>query len=153
MGYKDDVAEYAETWDEAKAGGSQLPEGVYQARISVARIQENRFRDSAWQLFVVYEDMGGAGSQPMYYDLDTDIGIMLAKRVTRDLGWEAADEPGALLKLEEVCQSGFFEDLIVEIRVKDKPGEEKVFKQVFINKLLGKGVPAAGGNTDDDIPF
>lgn len=155
--FKEDMAEFVEQWDEAKAGGSQLPEGVYQARIQIARVEySDKFE--TWQLFIVYEDLAGAGSQPMWYDLQHEVGAALAKRVTRDLGWARADEPGALLELEEACQSGFFEDLVVEIRVKDKPGDERVFKQVFINKLLGRGLDSqaampTGKPADDDIPF
>lgn len=159
MGFKEDMQEYAEQWDEAKAGGNQLAEGVYQAKIDVCRVEySDRFE--TWQLFIVYEDLAGSGSQPMWYDLQHEVGAALAKRVTRDLGWAKADEPGALLELEEACQSGFFEDLIVEIRVKDKPGDERIFKQVFINKLLGRGehsqaAMATAGKPadDDDIPF
>jgi hypothetical protein len=156
MGYKEDMAEYAEQWDEAKLGGNELKEGVYQAKIAIARVEQSQFNDE-WQFFVVFEDLGGSGSQPMWYNLQHEVGAALAKRVTRDLGWEGADQPGALLELPEVCAAGFFEDLVVEIRVKDKPGDERVFKQVFINKLLGKGEPgqvavAATGDSDD-IPF
>lgn len=158
MGFKEDMAEYAEQWDEAKLGGNNLAEGIYQAKIAIARVEQSQF-DDAWQFFVVYEDLAGSGSQPMWYNLEHEVGASLAKRVTRDLGWERADQPGALLELEEACQSGFFEDLIVEIRVRDKPGEERVFKQVFINKLLGRGadsqaaMPTGGKADDDDIPF
>lgn len=155
--FKEDMAEHASKWDEAKAGGSNLAEGVYQAKIAIARVEKSTYSDE-WQFFVVYEDLGGTGSQPMWYDLEHEIGAGLAKRVARDLGWDKADEPNAVLELEEACQSGFFEDLVVEIRVKDKPGESKVFKQVFINKLLGRGensqatVPGTAP-TEDDIPF
>lgn len=158
MSFKEDMKEYAEVWDEAKLGGNQLAEGVYQAKIAIARVEQSQF-DDAWQLFIVYEDLAGSGSQPMWYNLQHEVGAALAKRVTRDLGWDRADEPGALLELEETCQSGFFEDLIVEIRVKDKPGDERVFKQVFINKLLGRGensqaqMPTGKPADDDDIPF
>lgn len=152
MGFKEDMADYADQWDEASTGGNQLAEGVYQAKIGVCRVEQSTFNDH-WQLFVVYEDLGGSGAQPMWYDLEHEVGAALAKRVTRDLGWERADKPGALLELEEACQSGFFEDLIVEIRVKDKPGEDRVFKQVFINKLLGRGEGAQAPPTGDEIPF
>lgn len=149
------MSEYAEQWDNAKAGGgSSLPEGVYQARIKVSRVERAQFDPYPWQLFIVFEDMAGAGEQPMWYNLEHEVGASLAKRVTRDLGWEKAEEAGALLELEDVCASGFFDDLVCEIRVKDKPGEERTFKQVFVNKLLGRATATAGATaSDDDIPF
>lgn len=152
--YETEMQEYADTWDEAKVGGrSELPEGPYQAKIKVARVERSNFDDS-WQFFVVFEDTGGAGEQPMWYNLQHEVGAALAKRVSRDLGWEEAEEAGALLKLKAVAESGFFLDRIVEIRVKDKPGEDRVFKQVFINKLLGVGEPSGERPPDDDdIPF
>lgn len=151
--YEEEMAEYAEQWDEAKTGGNQLAEGVYQARIKVARVEySDRFE--TWQFFVVYEDLNGSGEQPMWYDLQHEVGAALAKRVAMDLGWDGATEEGALLKLKGVAEEGFFLDKIVDIRVKDKPGDERVFKQVFINKLHGTGSPAIGGKpTEDDIPF
>lgn len=156
MSYEDEIEEYADQWDNAQAGGSRLPEGVYQARIKVSRVEfSDRFE--TWQLFIVFEDMGGAGEQPMWYDLQHEVGAALAKRITRDLGWEGAEEPGALKQLKAVCEEGFFLDTVCEIRVKDKPGEERVFKQVFINRVLGKAAPdtASSGTpvADDDIPF
>lgn len=154
--FKEDMQEYSGQWDEATVGGNQLAEGVYQAKIAVCRVEPSQFDDS-WQLFIVYEDLAGSGAQPMWYNLQHEVGAALAKRVTRDLGWERAEQPGALLELEDACRSGFFEDLIVEIRVKDKPGEERTFKQVFINKLLGRGADSQAAMpatpTDDDIPF
>ena len=150
--YEEEMQEYAEQWDEARTGGSQLAEGIYQARIKVARVEySDRFE--TWQFFVVFEDLNGSGEQPMWYDLQHEVGAALAKRVSMDLGWEEAAEPGALLKLKAVAEEGYFLDKIVEIRVKDKPGDERVFKQVFINKLLGTAKPSDGTPTEDDIPF
>lgn len=150
--YKEEMAEFVEQWDEAETRGSRgnLPEGIYQTKISVARVEKSDW--DTWQLFIVFEDLGGAGEQPMWYNLEHEVGAALAKGICLSLGWEDAAEPGALLKLEEVCASGFFLDKVVEIRVKDKQGEDKVFKQVFINKLLGHAAPTATAS-GDDIPF
>src|SRR5690349_21245651 len=64
--FKEDMAEYAEQWDEAKAGGNQLAEGIYQAKIDVCRVEySDRFE--AWQLSIVCEGLAGSASRRTWY--------------------------------------------------------------------------------------
>lgn len=155
--YEEEMAEYSATADEQshESGGNRLPEGQYQAQIKISRVEKSQRFDN-WQWFVVYEDLGGAGEQPMWYDLENEIGQGIARKVAFALGWEDAAKDGWLLKLKAVADEGFFLDKVVDINVRWKPGETRDFAQVFINKLHGDGVP--GGRTaapldDDDIPF
>lgn len=150
--FEEEMAEFASQWDDAETqtGAGSLPEGVYQAKIKVARVEKSDW--DTWQLFLVFEDLNGAGEQRMWYNLEHKVGAALAKGICLSLGWEDAAKPRALLQLEKVCASGFFLDKVVEIRVKDKQGEDKVFKQVFINKLLGHAASAEVAS-GDDIPF
>lgn len=151
--YKEEMEESANVWDAAEdRSGEKLAAGRYQnAAITTSRVQKSE-RTDEWQLFLVWQDMDTGGQVPMWYDIEQPIGASLAKSITKRLGWEQADEPKAVLALEDLCESGFFLDFSLDITVKDKPGETQTFKQVFINHVHGHAAPG-GADKDDDIPF
>ncbi len=151
MGYREEMAEHTEGWEEAEvmAGREKLAAGVYaDASITTSRMQKSD-RTNEWQLFLVYTDNETGGEVPMWYDIEQKIGASIAKGILSTLGWDKVDDPAGVLELEDLCESGFFQRFSLSITVKDKPGETVTFKQVFINSVRDAGSTP----TEDDIPF
>lgn len=152
--FEDEMAEYQEEWAEAQDSAGErgmLPDGDYQARITESRVEKSSWDE--WQLYLKYEDLGGAGSIRSWDSLQHEVGRSIAAERTKKLGYE-----GEITGLEAACEAGEFVDLVVDIRVKTKAGDTKDFKQVYVNRCYGKvggeGVPEASATpTDDDIPF
>jgi len=157
--YEEDIEEFVEQWDEIQPFGSgrELRADDYQAKIAVSRVERAPWEPNPWTWYVEYEAISPGvhhhemGTQPMRYDLEHKMGESLAKGIAQQLGWEDADKPGSLRNFRKVVESGLFDDVVCDIRVKDKPGESKTFKQVFINGVHGKHVDS--GPVDADIPF
>lgn len=151
MGYREEMAEHTDAWNEAQGmgGGDKLAAGFYNdASITTSRMQKSD-RTQEYQLFLVYTDNESGGTVPMWYDVEQKIGADIAKGILIKLGWEKANEPDSILELEDLCESGFFQNFRLAIEVRDKPGETVTFKQVFIRQVHSTGATAS----EDDIPF
>ncbi len=150
----DDIAAYLKQYDEEfeeievkEGGGGGLPDGTYQAKVKICRVEEADWGDT--QLFLMFEDLGGKGTQGIWDNLDHEVGRSIAKSHLSAMGWS-----GKLSELPGSCASGFFDDLVVDIRVKDNHKDDKVYKAVYINKLYGKaGSVQEVAEGDDDFPF
>lgn len=148
MSFADHLAQYDEEWEEleVRTGGGGLPEGPYQAKIVIARVEESNWGDT--QLALGFEDINGKGMQMVWDNLDSEIGRSIAKSHLAALGFD-----GKLSDLPDACESGRFNDLVVDIRVKDNKKDDKIYKAVYINKLYGTSAFPATDIGDDDVPF
>lgn len=150
MSFAEHLSQYDEEWEdiEVRTGGGGLPEGTYQAKIAVFRVEESNWGDT--QLAIGFEDLGGKGMQMVWDNLDSEVGRSIAKSHLSSLGWD-----GKLSNLPGACELGEFDDLVVDIRVKDNVKDEKVYKAVYINRLYGKSANPGGSAPadDDDVPF
>ena len=148
--FEEELEQFDDEWDETevRTGGAILAEGVYQAKITTARVERSDWDTLQWAL--TFEDLGGKGFVSTWCNLEEEIGRSIAKTYATQLGYE-----GKLSKLPAACASGTFEDLVVQIKVKDKHKDNKVYKIVYINKLLGKNAGVEGNDFDgdDDLPF
>lgn len=157
MSFEKDMEQYEDDWagDMEKESSAQvLPEGTYQAKVAESRVGQTGW-DDAWEFVLRFEDLNGKGTVTAWDSLETEIGRSIAASHAKALGYD-----GKLGGLQEHCESGAFDDLVCEIRVKDRNVEEKTYKSVYINRLFGKldtqeavGVASGGGTSDDDIPF
>jgi hypothetical protein len=130
--------------------GQVLNEGVYQARVAEMRVGQTGW-DDTWELFIKFEDMNGQGQVSTWDSLETEIGRDIAAQHVRPLGYD-----GKLTGLKQAVESGMFDDLVCEIKVKDNVKETKTYKIVYVNRLFGKleDAVATGAKTaDDDVPF
>lgn len=162
MTFESEMKEFDQQWaeDQERTPGL-LPDGVYQgenaAQITECLIQERDGRYS-WVIkfeadYTVVKDgktITGHGSVRKFGNLDHEIGRSIAAQDARRLGFN-----GKLSELRKECEKGTFDDLLCEIKVETKPGTERDFTNVYINKVLGKGDAAThrSSPTDDDIPF
>lgn len=161
MGFADEMEQFDEQWEEDKIRErpgqdfKTLPDGKHQVLISESKIIQNDSGAYSW--FMRFQNK--QGSIRKWNNLDHEVGRSVAALDGKMLGYE-----GKLTGLEEACETGMFDDLICEINIKTKPGEERDFTNVYINRVLGKGDPAdfaEGGEgegsqesvADDDIPF
>lgn len=154
--FENDMEQHEEEWSDAmdqQRSQEVLPAGVYQARVAAMRVEQTGW-DDTWELFIRFEDLNGAGAVSVWDNLESEIGRSIAASHVKALGYE-----GNLGKLDTACASGSFDDLVVEIRVKDNVKEDKTYKAVYVNRLFGKledGVAPttpAGVRDSDDIPF
>lgn len=158
--FQQELAQWDDDWREqqekATAGGKVLEAGHYQARVVISRVERSDWDDLT---FVTrFEDVNGAGIVTQYDNLAHDVGRSIAAGRCKALGYE-----GPLSGLPQACADGFFDDLIVDIAVKDKPAKDdpaKIYKVVYVNRLHGRAanVGASGGGAtfpadSDDIPF
>lgn len=162
MSFEKEMKQYDEQWetDQATTPG-MLPDGEYKGN-NAAQITESVIseRDGAysWSLkftaeYDVQTDSGASrarGSVRKWYNFDHEVSRSIAAQDAKRLGYF-----GPLSGLEKACMDGQFDDLVCEIKVETKPGTDRDFTNVYINKVLGKSeaVAAAASPTDDDIPF
>lgn len=150
MSFAEHLSQYDQEWEEieVRSGGGGLPEGTYQAKIVVSRVEESNWGDT--QLALGFEDLGGKGMQMVWDNLDSEIGRSIAKSHLAALGWD-----DKLSDLPAACEAGLFDNLVVDIRVKDNVKDEKVYKAVYINRLYGTSANPGGSASadDDDVPF
>lgn len=157
MSFQEDMAQYEEEWSgdmEKESAAKVLDAGTYQAKVAESRIGQTGW-DDGWEFVLRFQDLAGAGQVTCWDSLETEIGRTIAASHAKALGYD-----GNLGGLKQHCESGSFDDLVCEIRVKDnikgEPGAEKTYKAVYVNRLFGKldetATPAAD-TPDDDIPF
>jgi hypothetical protein len=153
--FEEEMRGFEEEWTSAQenagTGGGMLPDGDYQAKIIESRVEMSDWDE--WQLYLKYEDLGGAGEIRSWDSLQHEVGRSIAAERTKRLGYD-----GTLADLEAAVVAGDFIDLVVDIRVKTKKGDTRDFKQVYVNRCYGKagdgGVPEPSAPVDDeDIPF
>lgn len=161
MGFADEMEQFDDQWDEdrekERPGFVTLRDGKHQVLCTEAKIIENDDSTYTWQLAFQNKD----GSIRKWNNLDHEVGRSVAAQDAKMMGYD-----GKMSGLEEACESGVFNDLIVEINVKTRAGDERDFTNVYINRVLGKGDPAdfaqqteseeiSSGSSvaDDDIPF
>lgn len=158
MSFEEDMAQYENDWagDMDKESQAQvLREGTYQAKVAESRVGQTGW-DDGWEFILRFEDLSGQGQITCWDSLETEVGRSIAASHSKALGYV-----GNLGGLKEHCESGEFDDLVCEIRVKDRIVEEKTYKSVYINRLFGKldkdaeavGVGASAKDPDSDIPF
>lgn len=152
--YEEDMEQYETEWTgdmEKESAAKVLEQGTYQAKVAESRVGQTGW-DDGWEFILRFEDLNGAGQVTCWDSLETEIGRSIAASHSKALGYE-----GTLAGLKTHCESGEFDDLVCEIRVKDNVKEEKTYKAVYVNRLYGKledQPPVAVGATDDtDIPF
>jgi len=157
VSFEDEMAQYDEQWEEDKERPTpgQLPDGKYQAAVNECRIEKDD--DGTYTWYIKFQNQEGAVRK--WTNLDHEVGRSVAAKDAKIMGFE-----GKLSGLNAACEEGLFNDLICEIVVKTKPGNERDFTNVYINRVLGKGDPndfepaaveagAGTSATDDDIPF
>lgn len=153
--FESDMEQYESDWagDMDKESAAQvLAQGTYQAKVAESRVGQTGW-DDGWEFILRFEDLNGAGQVTCWDSLETEIGRSIAASHSKALGYE-----GTLSGLKKHCESGEFDDLVCEIRVKDNVKEEKTYKSVYVNRLFGKLDEAAPVTTgapsqDADIPF
>lgn len=170
MGFAEDMAELEAAWDEAPAEspggeyGPELKDGEHQVLLVAADVRQ-RQSDDHWQLYFKFQNR--SGSIRKWSDLDHEVGLKVAKADAVRLGFP---EDGKLPALEAACAG--FVGQVCDIRVKTTPGNERDFKNVYLNavhgpaadpstfdldpSLVGTGDAAPAASTsaaDDDIPF
>ena len=158
--FQEDMAQYEDEWagDMQKESQAQvLREGTYQAKVAESRVGQTGW-DDGWEFILRFEDLNGAGQVTCWDSLETEIGRSIAASHSKALGYD-----GPLGGLQAHCEAGEFDDLVCEIRVKDRVVEEKTYKSVYVNRLFGKlddestPVTVGAGNKnvvdDSDIPF
>lgn len=144
--FAQEMAQFDEEFDKERARGGQLGDGKYQAQIVEARVEENNGLYS-WVINFQSPD----GRIRKWYNLDHEVGRRIAAQDLSKFGYN-----GKLSELETPCEEGFFIGLMCAITVKTKPGEDRDYVNVYLDRVLGKGdLPdeAAPASQDDDIPF
>lgn len=157
MSFQEDMAQFEDDWAgdmEKESAAKVLDAGTYQAKVAESRVGQTGW-DDGWEFVLRFEDVNGAGQVTCWDSLETEIGRSIGASHAKSLGYE-----GPLGGLQKHCESGEFDDLVCEIRVKDnvkgEPGAEKTYKSVYINRLFGKldkEAVAASVAPDDDVPF
>lgn len=154
--FESDMEQYESNWagDMEKESAAQvLNAGTYQAKVAESRVGQTGW-DDGWEFILRFEDLQGAGQVTCWDSLETEIGRSIAASHAKALGYS-----GPLGGLKKHCESGEFDDLVCEIRVKDNVKEDKTYKACYINRMFGKLDPeavAAGATSvadSDDIPF
>jgi hypothetical protein len=151
MGYREFLSQYDNEWQGAKVKENEyanLPDGKYQVRVDVARIDENEQNGSIflyWEMEIVngpYEGRkvfkrNGLDNPERFDWLKTDL-------------HRAGIELQYLSEIEDVLPDLL--DRVIEINLKTgKPNAEgKVYQNCYINKLLNENAPFPGAR---DVPF
>jgi hypothetical protein len=168
VGFADEFEEFDDQFESDKEAGT-LPDGTYgMARVTEARMEHDEETDQwtmVWKFESEYADANNNLVQGSIRKWWNDIGNpdnaqgrqFLAKDMKR-VGYE-----GKLSGLQDACESEQFIGLEVEIAVKTKPGRERDYTNVYINRLSPGAVSAGGPEfvptgagssaADDDIPF
>lgn len=162
--FADEMRQYDSEWAEAAAEprrqGQMLPDGPHQAIIDEARVEQQK--DGRWTWNIKFQNQ--KGSIRKFQNLDHEVGRDIAAKDAVILGYD-----GPLSELEKVCQTGFFLDLLCDIKVVRKPGDTRDFVDIYVNRCLGKAAtpddykpasttadPGSQGQPsydDSDIPF
>lgn len=153
--------DYADTEIEEYAG---LPDGAYEAVITEAAVEETSW--GATQLTLVFQadypygNETRTGKVTKWLTIDSEqmadeerrkMLVGMLKRDLQTLGYDG--KPSGLEN-----RAGEFVGAKVEITVKTKQGQERTFKNVYVNRLVEKAPPrdpaaVAATQDDDDIPF
>lgn len=166
MGYAEEMAAHEETFKSAEpaAGPVVFSDGSHQAIITVARVEEGQY---GWQLILGFKGTDTNTKNPAsirkWHNLPPEGGReqYLAGDLVL-LGYDYKER--GLGEIEKACVDEEFINLVCDIGVKTKPGEERDYTNVFLNRVHGKGDPEAfvtagaptaetAPITDDDIPF
>lgn len=151
------MQQYDEQWSEDQQSGGTLGDGDYQAVIVESRVtQDSETLDFTWVQRIQSRDKTAPGSVRKWYNFDSEIGRRIAAQDAANLGYT-----GPLSGLQAACEAEVFIGTIVEIRVKTNSKDGRDYKNVYINRVLGKDPHAVAENTpdpvpaasDDDIPF
>lgn len=168
MGFADDMAELDGEFEAAKekprlGGGAMLRDGRHQVIIREARIEHDSQND---RYSMVWQFTNQEGSVRKFFNLDHEVGREIAAQDTALVGYK-----GKLSGLQEACEEEFFIGLVCEIGIKTKPGADRDYTNVYVNRCMGKGdladfEPPTGGSEnepsgakksilddDSDIPF
>ena len=157
--FEDAMSTYEKEWsgDMEKESASQvLDAGVYQAKVAESRVEQTGW-DDGWEFVLRFVDLNSGRGVTCWDSLETEIGRSIAASHAKALGYD-----GKLGGLKAHCESGGFDDLVCEIRVKDNvkessDGGTKVYKSCYINRMFGKldpeAVAASSTPDDSDIPF
>ena len=161
MSFASDMESFDEEFEAAKdkprPGGVILPDGRHQAIITEARIEHDSVGD---RYSMVWQFRNKQGQVRKFFNLDHEVGREIAAQDAALLGYE-----GKLSGLEEACESEFFIGIVCEIGIKTKPGADRDYTNVYVNRCLGQGdlddyvteqtedTPARSSVVDDDIPF
>jgi hypothetical protein len=148
-GFATEMAQFDEEFaidQQTARRGTNVKDGAYQAQVTESRIEEN----NGLYAWVVVFSVPGEGTVTKWNNLDHEVGRRVAAQDSKRFGYE-----GKLSELDQACEREDFIGLICEIKVQTKPGDERDFVNVYINRVLGKGeMPEPGAaSTDDDIPF
>lgn len=173
MGFADDMKElegaFKEAMEEPRQTGDfgpELKDGQHQAMVVEAKVTQ-RSSDDHWQFYLKFQNQ--EGSIRKWSDLDHEIGLKIAAQDVALLGYD-----GELAGLEKACERGKFLNLVCGIGVKTTPGQDRDFRNVYVNRCMGlaedpsmfelsaeaaaaapvSGAPVASAPpADDDIPF
>jgi hypothetical protein len=156
------MAEFDEEFEQAQEQATdynELADGPHQAIITLCKVEQYEDR---WVFRIKFENPNGQVSK--WNGLDNEIGRDIAAKDAKRLGYT-----GKLSGLEEWCESEAAINLVCDIKVVTNPGNERDFKNVYINRVLGPGNPEdfkrhagpgepgeggfGGAAADDDIPF
>lgn len=156
MGFKDEMEQYDEQWEEdaAKPAGQwkRLGDGQHQVQITESRVEHDDTSDTyTW----ITKFQNQEGSIRKWYNLDNEVGRSIAAQDSKMLGYE-----GKLSGLLEWVEAEDPLWMLCEIGVKTKPGDTRDYTNVYLNRVLGKAEPQDFGQAaepanlaDDDIPF
>jgi hypothetical protein len=145
--FEQDMAQFHDDWAEAQETertGGVLEDGDYQVRITESRVEKSDWQE--WQWALRYEDLASPGFIHSWDSLEHEVGRRIGAERAKQLGYE-----GPIEGLGKACEDGQFIDLVCDIRVKTKKGENRDFRSVYINRVHGKVVD--GTETFDDVPF
>lgn len=152
--FESDMEQYESDWTgdmEKESTAQVLNAGTYQAKVAESRVGQTGW-DDGWEFILRFEDLQGAGQVTCWDSLETEIGRSIAASHAKALGYS-----GPLGGLKKHCESGEFDDLVCEIRVKERVKDDKTYLSVYVNRLFGKLDEAAVGSQpssdDTDIPF
>jgi hypothetical protein len=158
MSYREFLSQYDNEWQGAKVKENEfspIPDGKYQVRVDVARIDENEQNGSIF----------------LYWEMEVVNGQYEGRKVFKRNGldnpekfdWLKTDLHRAGIKLEYISDiEDVLPDLldrILEVNLKTgKPNSEgKTYQNCYINKLLNERAPFPGLKDvpfmDEDMPF
>lgn len=156
MSFADEMAAYDEQMAEAAArprgGGNMLPDGKHQVQITEFVLERT---DEGWTVTAKFQNE--VGSVRKWYNLHREVDRNIFAGDIAMMGYE-----GPASKADQWIEAEGPIGVIAEINVKTKPGNDRDFTNVYVNRVLGKtalqefdSVPAAGVpvGADDDIPF
>lgn len=152
-GFAEEMAAHDEEFQSQMDQSGTLPDGPHTATISENVLSQSDF---GWSLMLRFQSEDG--SIRKWYNLEDEEKRGWAAQDMRRLGYDRK-----LSELDQACENNYFIGLVCEIAVKTKPGTERDYTNVYVNRVLGRGNTSAlatasatpGGATppDDDIPF